>query len=373
MTPRPIVAVVGKPNVGKSSLFNRLVGRPRAIVHDQPGVTRDRHYADVWAVGRSYVLIDTGGFDLDNDDPMGIGIRQQVTLAVSEADVVLCVFDARTGMTDADREAVAMPALGQACPLRRQRATPKWARAKRSILAWAFPGCSPSPRCMVAAGGARGRHRRCSSSGFNEESPPTDERPSKRGPQDRRVSSGAPMQAGRPCSAASPVGTRARRRSLRARRDPIDTVKKRRGGDVRRHGRHPAKGKVTKEADVLEGASVFQAIRAMERCDIAVLLRRRRQIGAGRQILGLAVDRGRPSSPSTRPTSGGTARKQLEEQARDKLTSSLGRRWYPSPPDGPHCRTCSARFKCSPPINRASPGRWTLLRKVLSTHPPPTK
>ena len=108
MNPRPIVAVVGKPNVGKSSLFNRLVGRPLAIVHDQPGVTRDRHYADVWAVGRSYVLIDTGGFDLDNDDPMGVRIRQQVALAVAEADVVLCVFDAQTGMTDADREAVAM-------------------------------------------------------------------------------------------------------------------------------------------------------------------------------------------------------------------------------------------------------------------------
>jgi GTPase len=108
MNPRPIVAVVGKPNVGKSSLFNRLVGRPLAIVHDQPGVTRDRHYADVWGFGRSYVLVDTGGFDPDNDDPMGAGIRQQVALAVAEADAVLCVFDAQMGMTDADREAVAM-------------------------------------------------------------------------------------------------------------------------------------------------------------------------------------------------------------------------------------------------------------------------
>ncbi len=107
MNPRPIVAVVGRPNVGKSSLFNRLVGKPLAIVHDEPGVTRDRHYADVWAFGRSYVLIDTGGFELDREDPMGERIREQVALAVSEADVVVCVFDA-TGVTDADREAVGM-------------------------------------------------------------------------------------------------------------------------------------------------------------------------------------------------------------------------------------------------------------------------
>src|SRR4029078_5418173 len=100
MNPTPIVAVVGRTNEGKSSLFNRLVGRPLAIVHDQPGVTRDRHYADVWAVGRSYVLIDTGGLDLDKDHPMVVGIRQQVALAVEEADVVVCVFDAQTGMTD---------------------------------------------------------------------------------------------------------------------------------------------------------------------------------------------------------------------------------------------------------------------------------
>jgi len=70
--------------VGKSSLFNRLVGKPLAIVHDEPGVTRDRHYADVWALGRSYVLIDTGGFDLDRDDPMGGRIRDQVALAVAK-------------------------------------------------------------------------------------------------------------------------------------------------------------------------------------------------------------------------------------------------------------------------------------------------
>jgi GTPase len=105
-TPRPIVAVVGRPNVGKSTLFNRLARANIAIVEDRPGVTRDRHYADAEALGREYVLIDTGGFDPESDDPMQEGIARQVRLALEEADVVLCVLDATTEPLSADREAV---------------------------------------------------------------------------------------------------------------------------------------------------------------------------------------------------------------------------------------------------------------------------
>jgi GTP-binding protein len=105
-TPRPLVAVVGRPNVGKSTLFNRLARANIAIVEDRPGVTRDRHYADAEALGVPYVLIDTGGFDPDSDDPMQEGIAQQVRLALEEADVVLCVLDATTEPLSADREAV---------------------------------------------------------------------------------------------------------------------------------------------------------------------------------------------------------------------------------------------------------------------------
>lgn len=105
-TPRPIVAVVGRPNVGKSTLFNRLARANIAIVEDRPGVTRDRHYADAEALDIEYVLVDTGGFDPDSDDPMQEGIARQVRLSLQEADVILCVLDATSEPLAADREAV---------------------------------------------------------------------------------------------------------------------------------------------------------------------------------------------------------------------------------------------------------------------------
>src|SRR5450755_3191701 len=102
----PIVAVVGRPNVGKSTLFNRLARARVAIVHDEAGVTRDRHYADTNAFGRPYTLIDTGGFDPEDDDPMKAGIAVHVRAAVEEADAIIFVTDATTGPNAADRAAV---------------------------------------------------------------------------------------------------------------------------------------------------------------------------------------------------------------------------------------------------------------------------
>jgi GTP-binding protein len=107
-TGRPIVAIVGRPNVGKSALFNRLTRSRIAIVEDIAGVTRDRLYADADAFGLSYVLVDTGGFDPESEDPMTQGIALQVQVALEEADAVICVMDGSLPPLPADREAVSL-------------------------------------------------------------------------------------------------------------------------------------------------------------------------------------------------------------------------------------------------------------------------
>ncbi|MEZ4266253.1 MAG: ribosome biogenesis GTPase Der [Myxococcota bacterium] len=99
---KPIVAIVGRPNVGKSTLFNRLCGRRAAVVQDMPGVTRDRHYAEAVLVGRPVVIIDTGGFDPDADEGMLPAMRAQAEIAVREADAVIALYDGRDGLLHAD-------------------------------------------------------------------------------------------------------------------------------------------------------------------------------------------------------------------------------------------------------------------------------
>ena len=103
-----IVAIVGRPNVGKSTLFNRILGRRQAIVEDFPGVTRDRNYAVVNRFDRPFTLIDTGGFEPASEDRLLTQMREQSQLAIEEADVILCLFDGREGLTPADREMAAM-------------------------------------------------------------------------------------------------------------------------------------------------------------------------------------------------------------------------------------------------------------------------
>jgi len=101
---RPILAVVGRPNVGKSTLFNKIAGRRVSIVDDTPGVTRDRVYADAEWVGRQFTIIDTGGLDPDSGDAMVQQIYGQAELAMETADVILFVADVKTGPTESDAD-----------------------------------------------------------------------------------------------------------------------------------------------------------------------------------------------------------------------------------------------------------------------------
>ena len=101
----PVVAVVGRPNVGKSTLFNRFVGKRQAIVEDRARTTRDRMYGDAEWNGRRFVLVDTGGLEVDTADPIELKVQEQARLAIREADVILFLVDAITGLTPADLEA----------------------------------------------------------------------------------------------------------------------------------------------------------------------------------------------------------------------------------------------------------------------------
>ena len=99
-----LVAIVGRPNVGKSTLFNRLVGMRQAIVDDTAGVTRDRHYGKCEWCGREFSVVDTGGYTTNSDDIFESAIRTQVQIAIDEADAVLFMVEAATGITDYDSE-----------------------------------------------------------------------------------------------------------------------------------------------------------------------------------------------------------------------------------------------------------------------------
>jgi GTPase len=102
----PILAIVGRPNVGKSTLFNRLVGERKAIVHDLPGITRDRNYGPAEWSGKKFLLIDTGGLDSEAEEGLEERVQEQSRTAISEADVILFLLDGKGGLNPIDRQAI---------------------------------------------------------------------------------------------------------------------------------------------------------------------------------------------------------------------------------------------------------------------------
>jgi GTP-binding protein len=382
--PRPqyiggIVALVGRPNVGKSTLFNRLIGRKEAIVHDQPGVTRDRHYGDVFSRGRRYTLVDTGGFDPESEDPMRQGIKRQVELAVAEADVIVCVLDAAQAIVPADHAEVAL--------LR---------RAQKPVIFVANKADSPRLENEAADLYRLGMDRLIHISALHGRGvdeleaavdaalpPPVAAPPA--------VDDGAVRIAviGRPNAGKSSLINRlaGEERVLvddrpGTTRDPIDLRIERDGkpwvlidtAGIRR------KAKVQKENDVVEAVSVLHAIRAMERCEVALLMCDASE-GVAEQdakILGLAEDRGRAIVIALNKIDIVDKQKQkkLDDDTRDKLSFTP---WAPivhvSAKSGRGMNVLFDTVARVADAYRRRVGTAELNRffeQVLETHPPPT-
>ncbi len=100
----PIVAIVGRPNVGKSTLFNRLIGHRKAIIDDLPGVTRDRNYSVCTWGEKQFLLIDTGGLDTETERPINAGVHEQALMAIEEADIIIFLMDIRDGLLPSDKD-----------------------------------------------------------------------------------------------------------------------------------------------------------------------------------------------------------------------------------------------------------------------------
>ncbi|MCB9635043.1 MAG: ribosome biogenesis GTPase Der [Sandaracinus sp.] len=286
---RPMVAIVGRPNVGKSTIFNRLARQRIAIVEDVAGVTRDRHYADATSLGRDYVLIDTGGFDPDSDDPMKSGINTHVKLALQECDLVLCVFDGSVDPVPADREAVRLLRDAGKPVIFVANKADSQARAIDSTVYYEL-----GVEQIFPISGLHGR-------GFGDlEEEIAQQLPDKEG---TTIDLDVPRIAivGRPNAGKSSLVNRltGEERQLVDSRpgttvDSIDTLLERNGhrmvlidtAGVRRKAKVDPRG--------VEALSVYHAIRAMERSDLVVLMIDAHE-GVGEQdakIAGLAVDRG---------------------------------------------------------------------------------
>ncbi len=381
-SPAGIVALVGRPNVGKSTLFNRLVGRKVAIVHDEPGVTRDRHYGDVLSRGRRYTLVDTGGFDPESEDPMRQGIRRQVEIAVAEADVIVCVLDAASpAATAADHKEVAL--------LR---------KAEKPVIFIANKADSPRLEAeaadlyrlgmeqLIPVSALHGRGVGELETAIADALPAA---PAEAPPAPADDGAVTIAVIGRPNAGKSSLVNRlaGEERVLvddrpGTTRDPIDLTVERDGhryvlidtAGIRR------KSKVAKEHDVVEAVSVLHAIRAMERGEVALLMCDAAE-GVAEQdakILGLAVDRGRGIVIALNKADLLDKKQvhKVEEAARDKLSFAP---WAPivhvSAKTGrgmtnlfDTVRKVSEAYRRRVPTGELN----RFFEAALETHPPPT-
>ncbi len=319
----PIVAIVGRPNVGKSTLFNRLARARIAIVHDEPGVTRDRKYADTSAFGKAYTIVDTGGFDPQDEDPMKAGIATNVRAAIAEADAIVFVTDATTALTEADHAAVRL--------LRESRKPVFYAANKADSPqgdAEAFELYRLGVDQVFPVSALHGR-------GIGElEAALLEALPDSEDEQDVEGEAVPPRIAliGRPNAGKSSLLNRVlgEDRVLvdhrpGTTRDAIDALVEREGkryvfidtAGIRR------KSKVAKEGSAVESMSVLSAIRGIERAHVVVLMCDPIE-GVAEQdakILGLAEERGRAMVVALNKSDllSKADRVKAEENAREKL------------------------------------------------------
>jgi GTPase len=319
----PIVAIVGRPNVGKSTLFNRLARARIAIVHDEPGVTRDRKYADTSAFGKRYTIVDTGGFDPADEDPMKAGIATNVRAAVAESDAIVFVTDATTALTDADHAAVR---------LLRESGKPVFYAANKADSphgdAEAFELYRLGVDRVFPVSALHGRGIGELEAALLDSLPETAE-------DDADDETAPPRIAliGRPNAGKSSLLNRVlgEDRVLvdhrpGTTRDAIDALVEREGkryvfidtAGIRK------KSKVAKEGSAVESLSVLSAIRGIERAHVVVLMCDPIE-GVAEQdakILGLAEERGRAMVVALNKSDlmSKTDRAKAEENAREKLS-----------------------------------------------------
>ncbi|MCL2726090.1 MAG: ribosome biogenesis GTPase Der [Polyangiaceae bacterium] len=319
----PLVAIVGRPNVGKSTLANRLARRRVAIVHDEPGVTRDRQYIDTTAFGRDYTLIDTGGFDPDSEDPMKSDITRHVRAAIDEANVIVFVTDAEVPLTSADRTAIH---LLRECTQPVLFAANKADSPKMDADAYEVYRLGVDKVYPVSGlhGRGIGELEAAIVDALPEESQPL---PDHEGLLPRISIVGKP-NAGKSSLMNRILGEDRMIVDARAgtTRDAIDALVERAGKRyifVDTAGLRK-KGKVTKASDAIETAGVGLAVKAMERSSVVVLVCDARE-GVAEQdakILGLAEDRGRAMIIALNKMDllSKAEREKSEEAARDKIS-----------------------------------------------------